>query len=315
MTLNGGTMAEIDLQHRTLEGLTGKLEDLPVLPLVVARLMALSPSSEDYFDDVLSLVESDPPFAARVIQAANSSKSAPLEPIRDLRQALARMGARLIGELVTAVAVTRVFVPRTDSQRALWSHALDVALIARELAHRLGVENARLDAVYLGGLLHDLGRFVMFDGSPEELGAIEEHGWSSPNELIEAERELCGYDHAELGWLACRHWGFPDEVATIVRDHHLDEFPAEEGDDADHAMVLACIQAADVVAVRLRLRPELREADPREAADPPAGSDASLPQALSRLTVDGFPALVAALERSDELAAELGLSSPTPAPS
>lgn len=102
-----------ELQGKTLSSLIERLEELPVLPAVVVRLMSTSPRSEQYFEDILSLAATDPPFAARILQRANSSESAPAEPVVTLRGALARLGALRIGEMVTSMAVARGSLCRT----------------------------------------------------------------------------------------------------------------------------------------------------------------------------------------------------------
>jgi HD-like signal output (HDOD) protein len=100
-----------------------KLEQLPVLPAVVVRLMGLAPTSEGYFEEVLSISSEDPGLAVRVIHAANSALSAPRQPIESLQGAIARLGATHIGNLVATLAVTKVFEPKTRGEADLWVHS------------------------------------------------------------------------------------------------------------------------------------------------------------------------------------------------
>jgi len=55
-------------------GSVGELavDELPVLPVVVVRLMGLSPESGQFFDEVLNIASEDPGLALRVIRNANS---------------------------------------------------------------------------------------------------------------------------------------------------------------------------------------------------------------------------------------------------
>ncbi len=298
-----------ELRGQTLARLMEKLAELPVLPAVVVRLMGMSPESESYFDEVLSLAESDPPFAARVITAANSVASAPVAPVHELRSAIARLGARRIGEIVTGLAVTRVFVPHTESQRALWIHALDVAGYAREIARQRDVEAVAPDTLYLAGLLHDLGRFVMFDESPNELDSVDETNWTTPDELVEAEKQICGFDHAELGWHACRRWGIPDAIANVVRDHHS-YAPDGVAPGADaHTQATAVVQLADQLSVLLATRPELLEKEPEDLASALEESRAfglwEPPLLDAAVLAERLPGLKA---QADRLATDLGLT-------
>ena len=249
------------LQSKTLEGLIEKLRELPVLPAVVVRLMSISPRSDQYFEAVLSLAETDPPFAGMIVRGANSAASSPAEPVVTLRGAVTRLGALKIGELVTSMAVARVFVPHTESQRLLWVHSILVAVIAREIARLRGSEELSPESVYLAGLFHDIGRFVMFDESPVELGAVDEAGWKTPDELIKTEQQIFGFDHAELGWHACDHWAIPQAIAQIVRDHHSFDANGCTADAPPMKQAVACVQMADVIAVICHFHKDILDLD------------------------------------------------------
>lgn len=196
-----------------------KVDDLPVLPSVIAGLMALDRSDDHYFEDVLELVESDPTFAARIMAVSNSAASAPRHEVASVRAALARLGATTTSDLVLAAAISRVFVPSSDWERSLWRHNLQVAAGMRAMAPLVrGAVDP--DTAHAAGLLHDIGRLVFFSEAPEALQRIDEGQWSTPQELVDYERSVCGIDHAEVGRLACERWGLPATLAEVVGRHH-----------------------------------------------------------------------------------------------
>ena len=69
------------------------VRDLPVLPSVVANLMALDRNDDSYFEDIVKLVGADPNFSARLLAAANSADSSPRSPVTTLSAAVSRIGA------------------------------------------------------------------------------------------------------------------------------------------------------------------------------------------------------------------------------
>lgn len=205
------------------------MEELPVLPAVVVRLMGLDAESEQFFEDVLNVASEDPGLALRVISIANSASSAPRAPVDTLQGAVVRLGATHVAELVTSVAITRVFVPRSFGERDLWHHAIEVATACRALIRRHPVDGVTHEQAYLAGLLHDVGRFVLFDQAPEFIQEVDDLAWTTPDEMVAAERNICGIDHADLGGQVCSHWSVPDRVVAVVRYHHgpLDAVSAE----------------------------------------------------------------------------------------
>ncbi len=203
-----------------LDKMRRKVDQLPLLPQVLVRILQLDPSQMDYFEEIDRLAREDPPFAVRLLAMANSASSSPAEPITTIKESLTRVGAATIGNLVASMAVQRVFVPSSPAQAALWVHSVRVAVGAETLARMLPELKIVPGTAYLTGLLHDIGRFVMFEHAPEELLAVDESNWHSPAELLDADVEVFKYTHSELGHLACRHWGLPDETANAVRRHH-----------------------------------------------------------------------------------------------
>jgi putative nucleotidyltransferase with HDIG domain len=214
------------------------LAELPVLPIVVSKLMALDPRSDRHFEEVRLLIESEPSFTARILAAANSAASAPRSPITSVRAAIMRMGSVPAANVVLTLAMAHVFVPRDPWEKSLWRHSLDVAVAARKIAACSAASGLKPEEAYACGLLHDIGRFVLFREAPDELRRVEGTHEGTPETLVEAERAICGMTHAEIGALACAKWRLPELVTAVVRDHHG---PAGSGPVglvrlADHAM-------------------------------------------------------------------------------
>jgi len=230
-----------------------KLEELPLLPAVVSEVLALSADADDYFDRLLHLAERDPPFAVSVLRCANSASSAPLSAIVSLEQAVTRLGTQRCAGLILALAVIKVFVPRSDAQRNLWIHSLQTALFARMFCQRIPELKSNPAQAYLCGLLHDIGRFVQFEGAPADLTRVDDMHWASPQELIDAERSALGYDHSLLGWHACVKWSLPAVVGQVVRRHH-EVLPArcQETDE-----LVRVVQWADKLSTALIMNAEM----------------------------------------------------------
>ena len=209
------------------------------------QLMGLDPESDDHFEKVLSIIQAEPSFSIRVLAAANSAATGSTAPARTLRTALARVGSRVAASMLLAVAVTRIFVPRDPWEKSLWRHAIQVALASRQLAAKAAHTELLPDEAYTCGLLHDIGRFVMFQRAPDTLRAIDEGGWTDPQALVKEELRICGLSHAELGASACAQWGLPDSIVRVVRNHHSlsTSKPAESSVD----QLTRIVQVADFV--------------------------------------------------------------------
>ena len=240
----------MDVAAKTaLQSMERKIDELPLLPQVLVRILQLDPSSENYYEEFGKLTKEDPAFAVRVVALANSSASAPVVPVVTIRDALTRMGIETIRRLVASLAVQRVFLPTKPNEVSLWQHSVCTAFAAAKIAEL--VPNLDVDPAeaYLIGLLHDVGRFVMFEHAAPELLAVDESKWETPEELIEADVEVYKFTHAELGYRACRHWQLPVRICEAIKLHHTpigDEIAPGSGD-----AVQFCVQVADRMALTL----------------------------------------------------------------
>jgi len=258
--MNSSSSHEAGVHFTPENELERKLEQLPLLPAVVTELLSVSPDDEDYFDRLLHLAQRDPPFAVRVLRCANSAASAPATPVVSLHQAVMRLGTQQCAGLVLALAVIKVFVPHSNAQRFLWIHSLQTALFAQMFSQRLLALRTRSEEAYVCGLLHDIGRFVQFEGAPADLAMIDDKHWASTKELVDVERGTLGYDHALLGWHACKKWSLPESIGEVVRRHHEPpptrfQAPLE---------LLNVVQWADVLSTTLMRNPALIGASPEE---------------------------------------------------
>ena len=276
------------------------LHELPVLPSVVVRLMSLSPDSDDLFDEVLEVARQEPGFALRVVRMANSVMSSPVSPIDTLERAVARLGASHVADLLTTVAITRVFVPRSVGERGMWRHAIEVATVSHAIVKRRRMEGTSPEQAYLAGLLHDIGRFVLFDQATDLIQQVDDLSWTTPVELIEAERVVCGTDHAEVGSQVCSHWSVPDKIVSIVKNHHQ---PLDQGSSP----LLAVVEQADWLSVWWRSHGSTDE--PLEPFQMALSPDliASLCRTNPFTAADLSALRSEAIEASDHAASALGL--------
>ena len=87
--------------------------------------------------------------------------------------AILRAGAHNLVNMILALSVVEVFVPHTRGQRNLWIHSIQTALAARGLAARRPDVGLGMEECFLAGLLHHIGRFVIFENRPQEMAQLD----------------------------------------------------------------------------------------------------------------------------------------------
>ena len=101
------------------------------------------------------------------------------------------------------------------------SAACSVAVLVKEIWTRRGHKGKEGEFAFLCGLLHDLGKVVLFKTYPSHYGSIFAVAKSETDPGISFyENENYGVDHAAIGEMLAKQWGFPPELVSVIRRHH-----------------------------------------------------------------------------------------------
>ena len=218
--------------------------NLPTLPLVALEVTRLAENPLTSVPDMVRLIRNDPALTANVLRAANSGYYGMPRRIDSLNMALVVLGMREVSNLVTSLSVLQTFAesPEINSfdMPAFWEHSAGCAEIARVVATRL---HLRLhEAEFTAGLLHDIGKIVLDQFFHDEFRQARELETHENISSLEAERQVMGVDHAEIGaWLA-ETWSLPPAIAEAIRYHH------DPQSGGEHRVLAGLIHISDQLA-------------------------------------------------------------------
>ncbi len=203
-----------------LANISKRITSLPLLPAVICELMSANPNDDDFFQKVADIAKYEPSLSARVLKIVNSINASPVEPITDISQALIRAGSDEVLSCITMLSVAKVFTPANDEQKNLWKHSIDTACFAQFIAKSNPDLKIEPNMAYTCGLLHDLGRFVLFNLSSKSVDFIAAKDWETPPELTEIEMQYFGFTHTQIGYLAAKRWQLPKVIGEVIKHHH-----------------------------------------------------------------------------------------------
>ena len=202
-----------------------KIDELPVLPVVAARLLSLLEDPEVGVDQLTDIISQDPALASKVLKVANSAYYGFAAEIATLDHAVAVLGLNMLKSLALSVGVVDNLPKGRKSPMlshdGLWLHSVAVATVIKELASRLPGP-AETDHLFVVGLLHDVGKIVLLHFFHEDYQKALEQTQAAEGEspLYLAEREIIGMDHGEVGAMLLKRWKFPPKVVEPIMDHH-----------------------------------------------------------------------------------------------
>ncbi|MBN2705030.1 MAG: HDOD domain-containing protein [Deltaproteobacteria bacterium] len=194
---------------------------IPQLPQILLRVEATLDNPGAGGALLAKVILEDPALTAQVLKVANSTFYNPLgSKVNTVSRAIVVLGFDNIRRLVLGLSVSRMLtlVPRWSVYRTLWRHSLAVGLLARDLARLKDV--ADTEVVFVAGLLHDVGKFILGHLHGREYAEILERSFREPDfDLCRAENELFFCDHQSAGVVLARSWGLPVELVQIISRH------------------------------------------------------------------------------------------------
>jgi putative nucleotidyltransferase with HDIG domain len=217
---------------------------LPPFPQVAVRVLQLANNENVQLHQLCDLISSDPAFASEVLTVSNSLLYAPRYPSTTILQAVAVLGANTLQGMCVTVGV-RAYLGKTMSypaMRGLWRHNLACAIIATRIANAGSIDK---DTAYTAGILHDIGRMALAVIQPKGYAALLEKHRGVAASMLEAERELFGWDHCEIGRQLIGDWKLPQNFEAVVADHHS----ARSSDghwDAAELVKVSCAMASAI---------------------------------------------------------------------
>jgi len=189
---------------------------------VALQALAVAEDPTSTASDLLRVIMSDPPLAAKVLKVANSVHFHRGFAVTDLQTAIVRLGFSNIRNLLMGVSVIRTFnayfVGAPYTREDFWVHSIAVGVAAS----RLSGQGTQLCASssFVMGLLHDIGQLVLDRAAREPFGHAMRTAQEIGIPLFEAERMTLGCDHAAVGGELLSSWRFPKELVEPIRWHH-----------------------------------------------------------------------------------------------
>jgi len=229
----------------TPQSLVENVLQLISLPEIYLRLQQAIDDPMHTREQVAEIVAYDPSLSLRVLRIANSSYYSFPREIETISAAVGIIGELDLRNLVLATSVI-------GSMNALnykgvnidefWLHSLRCGISARLIAR--SVRGFNPEILFLAGILHDLGILVIYQQDATLAGAIVRQIDKKHQLRDQAEREMLGFDHAEVGALLIKAWGLSDELGELTRCHHQYQM-AELNPQAALTLALANLLAAE----------------------------------------------------------------------
>ena len=191
------------------------------LPKIYFQLQEALNDPDKTFQDIGDIISYDPALTARLLKIVNSPFFGFPSEIETISHAISIIGMNQLTDLALATLVIYQFrgIPNSlFNMHKFWQHSMACGVAARSIAEFRGEKN--VERFYLAGILHDIGQLVILKKEPALARDAFFRSTEQQENIYQSERELMGFDHADVGGELLKAWELPPRLVEAVAFHH-----------------------------------------------------------------------------------------------
>jgi HD-like signal output (HDOD) protein len=242
--------ARFDADGHLIEALKPKeilarIGEIPPMPHVASQVLSKLNDPDTTVQSLQELIATDQALSARLLQIANSSLYGNMREVSVIGEAVMRLGFNSIRSWLLSTITRTVFAAAGSSNAThrLWRQSVLCAMASQTLAERGNYCDP--EVAFVAGLLQNIGLLLLARNHPDIFLEIHESCNESLQPYYLGERQVLGFDHADLGALLLNKWGLADELIASVATHHRLELAGDS-----HGLA-ATIALGEEIALRL----------------------------------------------------------------
>ncbi|PCJ60067.1 MAG: two-component system response regulator [Candidatus Hydrogenedentota bacterium] len=231
------------LNDKRLQDVLLDIGGVPSMPKLYNQIIQEMQSPDVSVRNVAAIIEQDAGMTTKVLQIVNSASFGLFQRVTSVLQATTLLGLDNIRNLVL---MAEVFQPAENDKLppnfnldSLWYHCLKVAAYAKKIAMEETNDKKIAEECFTAGLLHDIGQIILATKKSEKFGEAINYAKTHHVSLIEAEKDIFGATHSEVGGYLLELWGLPDPIVEAITFHNYPSSCPEQGFSALTALHVA----------------------------------------------------------------------------
>ncbi len=198
------------------------VSSLPSLPDLYYEIVHELNTEDPSLTKISDTITKDIAMTAKILQFVNSAFFGLPQNISDPKQAVNLLGLNTIKALILSIGIFSAFSDIHKykfSIELLWEHSMYVGRFAKTLFISETNDQKKADELIIAGLLHDIGKLIF--------AQVKDYSRLTNNllldkeiTLVDAEYEIFGTSHAEVGAYLLALWGIPPKIVQAVAYHH-----------------------------------------------------------------------------------------------
>ncbi|MBW7841576.1 MAG: HDOD domain-containing protein [Ignavibacterium sp.] len=237
---------DIQAKRERTEKVLASVVNLPVVPKVMFETIKLLDNKYTTAGELNKVISKDQALLTKILTIANSPLYGLQRKVTTIEYAILVLGYRELRNIISALSVAEAFRNKTDkylNSKEFMLHSYLTGTASKKLATDIGYNNS--GEAFIAGFLHDIGLSVMHRYLHSSYINITELVESKGVRFRDAELDVLGMTHDQIGYFLLDKWNFPKEISEPVLTHHN---PSES-----NSVLGAIVNLADYITNRLKL--------------------------------------------------------------
>jgi len=223
---------------------------VPVRPELLDTIQSLMEQAEPDIDEIAKKISEDVGLSASILKIINSPFYGCKREVTAIKQAVMRLGLKVIDSLVTALLLKTSFKGEASiSLERFWEEATDIANAMTFIGNHLGVKTPT-EILYTVGLFHNCGIPLLalkYDDYDKVL--VEAHQKNTNS--LSSESETYRTNHAVLGYFVASSWRLPPYICKLISQHHDLEYLKTRNETENH-LIFAVLKMAENLVDKMK---------------------------------------------------------------
>lgn len=194
---------------------------LPSLPDVALKIRDAVESENSSAEQIADAISQDSSLSVRLLKVVNSPLYRTRNPINDLQMAVARLGVRMVRDLIMSLAMKQMFQATSEGLdekfRDAWNTSVNVASICQMMA--TAVAGVKKEEALLAGLIHNIGALPILQFAENNTELFND---------AEALNSRIWDIQGKVGALILQNWNFSSNLIEVVSECHNFEYTGSD---------------------------------------------------------------------------------------
>jgi putative nucleotidyltransferase with HDIG domain len=205
-----------------------KVGELPPIPAVILESMKLLNDPASTVRKIQEQILLDQSLTAFILKVANSALYGLRKEVSTVTYAINLMGYNTTRSILTAYLSKNLYSAKGNKliQTMLWKHSISSAVFGKKIAEHY--KRVNIEEAFIASLLHDIGKGVLLKNKTDDFEKTVQMIYNDNLSSIEAEQNLLGYTHVELGFMLMSNWRFSENIIeTLIYHHNFQEYSGD----------------------------------------------------------------------------------------